>query len=267
MIHWNVDPVLFSLGFISPRWYGVLFALAFVFSYYIMRGIFRKEKKPIEDLDLLTIYMIIGTIAGARLGHMLYEPEIFLQNPLNVFAIWNGGLASHGGAAGIMFCAFLFRRKRPQYTWIWLLDRLTIVAAISGMCIRIGNLFNSEILGLPTNVPWGVVFELDKTEPRMVPRHPAQVYEALICLALFFVMRWMYNRGAATNHPGRMIGVFLILLFTARFFVEFLKERQVAFEAGMALDMGQLLSLPFIALGVWFLLYRSPQTRQPKPAH
>lgn len=258
-MHWNVDPVLFSLGPLSPRWYGVLFALAFVFSYYIMRSIFKAERKPMVDLDALTIYMIVGTILGARIGHvMFYEPEILLDNPLALFAIWQGGLASHGGALGIILGLYLFHRKHKSYSMIWLLDRLAIVAAISGMCIRIGNLFNSEILGYPTNVPWAVVFDLKSP----IPRHPAQVYEALLCLALFILTWAMYKRGVAFAHPGRLIGVFLVLLFTGRFLIEFLKERQVDFESVLPLDMGQLLSIPFIVAGVWFLFRPSV----PKPA-
>lgn len=254
MIHWNVDPVLFTLGPISPRWYGVLFALAFVLSYYIMRSIFRAEKKPIVDLDALTIYMIVGTILGARIGHVLfYEPQIMADNPLELFAIWKGGLASHGGALGIILGLYLFHRSRRSYGMVWLLDRLAIVAAISGMCIRIGNLFNSEILGRPTDVPWAFVFEFED----MQPRHPAQLYEAIVCLAIFVLTWWMYKRGVAFSNPGRIIGTFLVLLFTARFFIEFIKERQVAFENGLPLDMGQLLSLPFIAVGVWFLVRRT----------
>ena len=258
MIHWHVDPVLFTLGPISPRWYGVLFALSFVLSYYIMRAIFRNERKPLVDLDALTIYMIVGTILGARLGHVLfYEPQIIQENPLELFAIWKGGLASHGGALGIILGLYLFHRKRPAYGMVWLLDRLAIVAAISGMCIRIGNLFNSEILGRPTDVPWAFVFEFED----MQPRHPAQLYEALLCLALFILLWMMYKRGVAFSHPGRLIGTFLVLLFAGRFLIEFIKERQVAFEAGLPLDMGQLLSLPFIAVGVWFLV--RPSASQP----
>lgn len=242
----------------------MLFALAFVLSYYIMRSIFRKERKPIVQLDQLTIYMIVGTIMGARIGHVLfYEPDIFLNNPLELFAIWKGGLASHGGALGIILGLYLFHLRHRSYSMIWLLDRLAIVAAISGMCIRIGNLFNSEILGRPTDVPWAFVFEFED----MQPRHPAQLYEAVLCLSLFVLTWMMYKRGVAFKHPGRIIGTFLILLFVGRFLVEFIKERQVGFENSLPLDMGQLLSLPFIAVGVWLLLRPwtpGPVSREPR---
>lgn len=253
MIQWNVDPVMFDLGFIAPRWYGILFAAAFIVSYYIMKWIFVREKRPIQDLDTLSIYMMVATILGARAGHMFfYEPDALLSDPLVFFAIWQGGLASHGGAIGIMAALWLFSRRRKGYSFMWLLDRLAIVAAISGMLIRIGNLMNSEIIGRPTNVGWAVWFR--RVDPMPVYRHPAQIYEAILCLGLFLLLVMMYRRGAAEKTEGRLIGVFLLLLFTGRFLIEFLKERQVAFEAALPIDMGQILSLPFIAIGIWFLL-------------
>lgn len=251
MIHWNVDPAAFDLGFIAPRWYGVMFAMAFFLSYIVMRKVYVREHRTQEDLDALTITIIVSTIVGARLGHVFfYEPSIMLNDPLETFAVWHGGLASHGGALGIITGLWIYHKRRPSYSFIWLLDRLAIVAALSGMCIRIGNLFNSEIIGRETNVPWAFVFE----RVDMIPRHPTQIYEALVCLVLFVVLWRMYNAGVAQRTPGRLIGLFLVLLFTARFLIEFLKERQVDFEASLPIDMGQILSIPFIAVGVWLLL-------------
>ncbi|MBK6291162.1 MAG: prolipoprotein diacylglyceryl transferase [Ignavibacteria bacterium] len=256
MTEWNVDPTIFTLGPLSPRWYGVLFATAFLLSYQVMKKIFVTEKKELKDLDLLTIYMIAGTILGARLGHVLfYEPEIVLKNPFELFAIWHGGLASHGGAIGIITGLWLFHRKRKGYSMTWLLDRLAIVAALSGMCIRIGNLFNSEIVGRPTDVPWAFWFKLNDVLP--VWRHPAQVYEALLCLVIFIGLWLLYRKGVAMAAPGRLFGIFLVVLFTGRFLVEFLKEHQVGFEASLPIDMGQILSIPFIAAGVWYLVRSS----------
>ncbi|MCX6141001.1 MAG: prolipoprotein diacylglyceryl transferase [Candidatus Kapabacteria bacterium] len=253
MIEWNVDPTIFTLGPLSPRWYGVLFATAFLLSYQVMKKIFLAEKLELKDLDSLTIYMIVGTILGARLGHVLfYEPQIALENPFEVFAIWHGGLASHGGAFGIIAGLWLFHRKRRSYTMTWLLDRLAIVAALSGMCIRLGNLFNSEILGRPTDAPWAVWFKLNDALP--VGRHPAQVYEAILCLVIFLGLWTLYKRGLALSNPGRIFGIFLVVLFTGRFLIEFIKERQVGFEAALPIDMGQILSIPFIAAGVWYLV-------------
>jgi prolipoprotein diacylglyceryl transferase len=265
MIEWNVDPVLFTLGPLSPRWYGVLFALAFYLSYRVMRTVYLGERKDLRDLDALTIHMIVGTILGARLGHVLfYEPEILLSSPLEVFAIWHGGLASHGGALGIITGLWIYHKRRPSYGMTWLLDRLAIVAALSGMCIRLGNLFNSEIIGRPTDVPWAFWFQ--RVDPVVaVWRHPTQIYEALLCLAVFLLTWWMYKKGAAMANPGRIFGVFLVCIFTGRFIIEFVKERQVDFEAALPIDMGQILSLPFIAAGVYYLVRsaRGASTAQP----
>jgi phosphatidylglycerol:prolipoprotein diacylglycerol transferase len=251
MIHWNVSPIAFDLGFIAPRWYGVLFATAFFLSYVVMRKIYEREKRTQVDLDALTITVIVSTIVGARLGHVFfYEPSIMLNDPLETFAVWHGGLASHGGALGIITGLWIYHKRRPSFSFIWLLDRIAIVAALSGMCIRIGNLFNSEIIGHQTTVPWAFVFE----RVDMLPRHPTQIYEALVCLVLFIVLWRMYNAGVATRNPGRLIGMFLVLLFTARFFIEFLKERQVDFENSLPIDMGQILSIPFVVVGAWLLL-------------
>jgi prolipoprotein diacylglyceryl transferase len=261
MIHWNVDPLAFSLGPLQPRWYGLMFATAFLSSYVVMRTIYRREGRSQDDLDALTITMILSTIIGARLGHVFfYEPEIMLNDPLETIAVWHGGLASHGGAIGIITGLWIYHKRRPSFSFIWLLDRLSIVAALSGMFIRIGNLFNSEILGRQTDVPWAVVFE----RVDMIPRHPAMIYEAIVCLVLFVLTWKMYDAGVASRTPGRIIGTFLVLLFAARFIIEFVKERQVAFEYGLPIDMGQILSIPFILVGLWLLLRtRAAQPTQP----
>jgi prolipoprotein diacylglyceryl transferase len=259
MIHWNVDPVIFDLGIIAPRWYGLLFASAFMASYYVMRFIFERERRPLQDLDSLTLYMILGTVLGARAGHMLfYEPDVLLQNPFEFIAIWKGGLASHGGALGIIAGLMLFGRTRRKYTFVWLMDRLAIVAALSGMFIRLGNLMNSEIIGKPTDVAWAFWFQ--RIDPTPVFRHPTQIYEAVVCLILFVLLMLMYRRGYGERSPGSIIGVFLAMLFSARFAIEFLKERQVDFEASLPLDMGQILSIPFVLWGFWFLWHSRKQT-------
>lgn len=260
MIDWNVDPVLIDLGFLAPRWYGLLFASAFIASFYVMRSVFERERRPLADLDSLTLYMILGTVIGARAGHMLfYEPMILLSNPFEFIAIWKGGLASHGGALGIIIGLLLFARSRKGYTFVWLMDRLAIVAALSGMFIRMGNLMNSEIIGLPTNAAWGFWFQ--RVDALPVYRHPTQIYEAVLCLVLFLVLWSMYRKGHAERAPGRIIGLFMVLLFSGRFAIEFLKERQVDFEAALPLDMGQLLSIPFVIWGVWFLNRSTQQAR------
>ncbi len=260
MIEWNVDPVIGTLGPLSPRWYGVLFATAFMLSYTVMKRVFASEGKSRENLDRLTIAMIAGTILGARLGHVLfYEPALFIENPLEVIAIWHGGLASHGGAIGIITGVFLFARRTAGFSMTWLLDRLAIVVPLSGMCIRLGNLMNSEIVGRPTDVPWGFWFVRIDAVP--VARHPTQIYEALICLGLFLLMFGLYRKGLAMSRPGFMIGLLMVLLFTSRFFVEYFKEVQEAFEASLPIDMGQILSLPFILAGIIFVV-RSRHVQQ-----
>ena len=256
MIEWNIDPTLFTLGPLSPRWYGILFAMAFVISYRYMRIMFTDDSKPQKELDSLTITMIVGTILGARFGHVLfYEPQIFLDNPLEVFAIWHGGLASHGGALGIITGLWIFHKRNKGYSMIWLLDRLAVVAAVSGLCIRVGNFFNSEILGRATDVPWAIWFRQVDAVP--IGRHPAQLYEAVLCLAVFLFLWWRYKKRDAFTHPGRLIGYFMVMIFTGRFFIEFIKEHQVAFEAGLPIDMGQILSIPFVIAGIWFLMKSS----------
>lgn len=260
MIEWNVDPIMFTVGPLSPRWYGVMFALAFYLSFIVMKKIFLAEKKDLPQLDSLTIYMIAGTVLGARLGHVIfYEPEIVLQNPLDLIAVWKGGLASHGGALGIITGLWLFHKKYKGYSMIWLLDRLAIVAALSGMCIRIGNLMNSEIIGRTTDVPWAFWFQrVDTVAP--VWRHPTQIYEALLCLVVFLWLWSLYKKGVALQRPGRLIGMFLIAIFAGRFVIEFLKENQVDFEATLPIDMGQILSIPFIVGGIYFI-WRSSRTQ------
>jgi prolipoprotein diacylglyceryl transferase len=259
VITWDVDPVLFSLGPLNPRWYGILFAGAFLASYAVMRRVFLREGHPQRDLDQLTITMIVSTIIGARLGHVLfYEPQILWHDPMDVIAVWKGGLASHGGALGIIIGLWWFARKHPRYSLMWLLDRIVIVAALSGAFIRIGNLFNSEIIGRTTDVSWAFVF----TRVDMLPRHPTQIYEALLCIALFVLLWYSYKRTGAATPSGRLFGIFCILLFSGRFLIEFLKEHQEAFEASLPLDMGQLLSIPFVLVGI-IALVRSARTASP----
>jgi len=251
MINWNPDPAIFHLGFLSPRWYGLSWGLAFYLGFLLLRRVFAAEKRSVQHLDTLTIYMIVFTILGARAGHMLfYEPEVLLSSPLDFFKIWQGGLASHGGVLGIMLGLVAFRRRVKGYTLLWLFDRMAIVAALSSGLIRLGNLMNSEIIGTPTTLPWAFIFERVDS----VPRHPAQLYEALIYFAVFGLLWFLYKRGTGERKPGMLFGVLMTLVFTARFFVEFVKEHQVDFESSLPLDMGQLLSLPFIAVGVYFLL-------------
>ncbi len=252
-ITWDVDPEIFPVGPLSIRWYGLLFAAAFYFSYIIVRRMFKKEGISDEVLDRLTLYVFIGTIVGARLGHCLfYEPGYYLSNPVEILKIWKGGLASHGGAIGIIVALYLFVRKEKK-PYIWILDRIAVVAAISGFFIRMGNLFNSEIYGYETDLPWGFIFV---NAGESVPKHPTQIYEALAYLLIFIVLHSLYNRSTKGNtKPGMLFGWFLVLTFAARFFIEFLKEVQVEAEKGWSLKLGQSLSIPFILTGLIILYF------------
>lgn len=263
-IVWSPNPELFEItipgiGTLAPRWYGLLFALGFVFGYIIMHRIFKKERVPIRILDQLATYMIIATIIGARLGHVLfYEPREYFSDPVQILMVWKGGLASHGAALAIIIALLIFSRRNHK-PYIWIFDRIAIVIALAGAFIRSGNLMNSEIYGVETTLPWG--FKFINTDPSLVPKHPTQIYEALAYL-LIFVFLWMvYLKRDGKPRPGFLFAMFMILVFSFRFFIEFVKEPQVGFEAGMALNMGQLLSIPFVLLGIvtLFIIYRKPK--------
>ena len=258
MIHWDVSPELLRLGPFALRWYGLCFALGFLLGYFIVRWIFQREHKPERDLDRLLFYMLAGTIIGARLGHCLfYEPAFYLRHPLEILMIWKGGLASHGGAIGILISLYLYSRSRPEQPYLWLLDRIAIPTALGGCFIRLGNLFNSEILGTPTDVPWAFVFaRIDD-----VPRHPAQLYESIVYLLIFAVLLAVYRKLGERTPRGLLTGLFLALVFGARFLIEFVKVRQAAFGEGLPLSMGQLLSIPMILAGL-VLLWRADRTRR-----
>lgn len=263
-IPWNVSPEIFSVelfGFhFAPRWYGLLFALGFLIGQQIMFHIYRKEGKPESDVETLTIYMVLATVIGARLGHCLfYEPEVYLSDPIKILKIWEGGLASHGATIGILFGLFLYSRKKKDQPYLWVVDRIVITVALAGMMIRLGNLMNSEIYGHVTDLPWGFVFERDG---QTVPRHPTQIYEALFCLILFLVLYRIWNKRKSAMPDGLLLGIFLVALFTFRFFIEFFKEPQVAFENDMLLNMGQLLSIPAVLGGVLVLLIAQRNTRR-----
>jgi phosphatidylglycerol---prolipoprotein diacylglyceryl transferase len=253
MTHWNMDPEICRIGPFVIRWYGLFFTLSFIFGFFLFNWIYRKEKKSPIDIHQLMVYMLIGTMAGARIGHCLfYDLFYFLSHPLDIFKIWEGGLASHGAAIGIFLALSLYSRKHGDQPFVWLLDRMAIPVALAGALIRTGNLFNSEIIGVPTQKPWALVFE----RVDQMPRHPAQVYEASVCLILFVFLVIIYIRRNAQAPPGMLLGLFLSMVFGFRFFVEFLKEDQAAFERMLPLNMGQMLSIPAVMTGL-FLFFRA----------
>jgi prolipoprotein diacylglyceryl transferase len=370
-IIWSANPEIFpNIDRIPIRWYGLLFAIAFIAGQQIYYHFYKTEGKSDKDIETLLIYLVVGTIIGARLGHVLfYEPDRFLANPLEILKIWKGGLASHGAAIGILtsvylysnylvkinFREFIFRkRKREGQGFLYVMDRIVIVAALGGAFIRFGNFVNSEIIGMPTGTGRGVVFARDvidlfesdrnigkasvsysskrsapgskgnpvdliidfqkgiesesaintylqsqikqvlvnsisvnmhikeppdtpldyeltrnkngNYEARIhtfgIPRHPAQLYEAISCLFLFILIFFIWQKGWKKLAEGRIFGIFLIILFSLRFSYEFLKENQVEFENNMALNMGQWLSIPLILLGI-YLLFRRGSATQP----
>lgn len=251
-ITWDIGPELFSIGPFSVRWYGLLFAMAFIAGFKIMQWIYKRENKPVIDVEQLVIYVIVGTVIGARLGHcFFYNPEYYLANPLEILMVWKGGLASHGTSIGIPIAIYLYTKKK-KFNFLWQMDSVVIVTAFGGSLIRLGNLFNSEIIGKATDVPWAFIF----TRVDNVPRHPTQLYESLGYLILFLILIFIYKNYYKKLNDGFIFGLFLILLFTFRFLIEFFKEVQVPFEKGLILDMGQILSVPFVIIGV-ILITRS----------
>jgi prolipoprotein diacylglyceryl transferase len=253
-INWNVDPEIFRIGSFSVRWYGLLFASSFFFGYIIMLKIFKKEKIPVSVLDALTTYMVIGTVIGARLGHcFFYEPAYYLAHPAQILMVWEGGLASHGAAIGIIITIIIFGRVK-KLPFLWVMDRVVIVVALSGLFIRFGNLMNSEIFGHPTALPWGFRFLRAEYPQDLDPRHPTQLYEGLSYLMIFLFLWWYYYKKNGKPAQGLIFGMFLIMVFGMRFLIEFAKEPQESFEKSMILNLGQLLSIPLIIAGgvlVW----------------
>lgn len=250
-IIWDVDPVIFNIGERGIRWYGLLLATGFMLSYLIMARVMKKEGFKQEIIDRFSIYIIIGVLLGLRLGHCLfYDPVYYLSNPLEILMIWKGGLASHGGAAGILVAVWLFTKKQ-KLNYLGMLDRIVLVVPLAGSFVRIGNLMNSEIVGVPTQVSWAFVFK----KIGDVPLHPTQLYEAIFYFLMFFVFYFIYKKFNENRKDGTFLGWFLIVLFLFRFLIEFTKTEQVEFEGWTeAIKMGQLLSIPFIIFGIYLIL-------------
>ncbi|MFT5661986.1 MAG: phosphatidylglycerol:prolipoprotein diacylglycerol transferase [Sulfurimonas sp.] len=247
---WNVSPILLSLGGFSIHWYGALFAAAILSGFGVMNRIYKHENKSIETLESLQIYMVIGIVIGARLGHCLfYDPVYYFSNPLKILAINEGGLASHGGGIGAIL-ATLYYAKKNTINFIYLLDRLAIPTALFAFFVRMGNLMNSEILGIQTDVPWAIVF----SRVDLIPRHPAQLYEAIAYLSIFIVLSLVYIFKNEKIKAGFLFGLFLSLIFTARIAVEFVKERQASYSEGIIFSTGQMLSVPFLLLGLALII-------------
>ena len=286
-ITWNVNPVAFSAGPLEVRWYGICWALGFLFGYILMNQVYKKERMPEGAMDSLLIYMLVSTVIGARLGHCLfYAPEYYLSKPLEMIKIWEGGLASHGGAIGILIGLWIYVRQfnkstkkakgdKTRISYLWILDRIVIPVCLVGSFIRLGNVMNHEIYGTPTSLPWGFVFlrgqeqfcgTFDNYTPctswakccppeEWLPCHPTGLYEAFFCLLAMGLLIWMFKKDLGDKRPGLMFGTFLIIIFGSRILIEFLKNVQVDFERNMLFDMGQWLSLPFVLVGIGMVVW------------
>ncbi len=251
-IHWNINPEIFSLGPIHVRWYGLLFAIGFLFGYNQGEKMFKRENIDLQWLESLFIYLIVATVVGARLGHIFfYGWDYYSQHPIEILYVWQGGLASHGGVIGILIALTLWSRIVSKRSLLWILDRVVVPSALVAALIRFGNLMNSEIYGIPTTLPWGVIFERNH---ETIAKHPTQIYESLSYLLTFGVMMYMYWKTKAKDYQGLLVGVFFVMVFSARFLIEYIKEDQEAFEATMSLNMGQWLSIPFVLTGLLLIV-------------
>ncbi|MBR8803299.1 prolipoprotein diacylglyceryl transferase [Porphyromonas levii] len=259
VITWTLDPILFQFGGIRVGWYGILFAVGLiVFGGGILGKMWKHEGLSEQSYNWLVVYILVATVVGARLGHCLfYEPAYYLANPLEILQTWKGGLASHGGVIGIMVAVYLYSKKVSKQSMLWTFDRLCVPTGLVAAMIRLGNLANHEIYGHATDVPWAFRFIENIPQWQMgaepiftAPSHPTQLYEALTYLLTFGVCMWLYWKKDAYKHEGLIFGVAMIMIFVARFLIEFVKNDQVGFEADMSLNMGQWLSLPFILIGI-----------------
>jgi phosphatidylglycerol---prolipoprotein diacylglyceryl transferase len=270
IINWNVDPVLINVFGISIRYYGLFFVSGLVICSYILSRLYKRDNLPAEHLEKLTIYGIIGILAGARLGHCLfYEPSYYLSHPLEMILpvtflpgggikfIGYQGLASHGGVLGLLIAIYFYSRK-TKHSMIDTFDLIAVVSGLSFGFIRLGNFMNSEIIGIPTTKPWAVIFERVDN----IPRHPAQLYEAVSYFVIFTLMMILYSKFRDRLRNGFLFGLATVLFFTARILIEFVKENQVGFEDKLTLNMGQLLSLPYIAVGIGFIIYGLIKTKR-----
>ena len=259
VIHWNIDPAILHIGGFELRWYSLLFVSGFILGWYIMKSFFVREKLSTDLLDPMLYMLLICTIVGARLGHVIfYQPDYYFgswQGFWEIFMPWKGGLASHGGTIALLFGIWWYAKKygrKNDFDFVWTLDHIVIPVSFAACFIRLGNLFNSEIYGIPTTLPWGFVFERNG---ETLPCHPTQLYEAGTYLLLGCFLLWLYWKKLDKVYRGTFVGIFMIVCFGSRFLIEFIKNDQVDFEADMLLNQGQLLSIPFVLLGIGLLVW------------
>ncbi len=257
---WEVSPDILRIGGFELRWYGLTWAVAFGLGMMFFANFIKREKLPQKALDRIIWYGILSTVIGSRLGHCLfYDPAHYLSHPLEMLKIWEGGLASHGAALGLLFGLWLFSRQ-SRLPYVWGLDRIMVPVTVGGAFVRLGNLMNSEIYGRPTGGDWGFEFVKDnqwlENSPQSLPVHPTQIYEAACYIITFLILVWLYyRRDEGRKRPGVMFGVGLIGVFLTRFLIEYVKNPQVGFESNMSLLMGQWLSIPFVLLGVFMIVW------------
>lgn len=247
---WNIDPEIFRIGPVAIRYYSLMFVIGFISMEKYVQGIFKKNKLDPEIVSKLTVYIIAGTFIGARLAHcFFYNPGYYLSNPLEIIKIWEGGLASHGGFAGVLIAVVLFLKKYPQVKFRWLMDAIVGPCLFVGGLIRIGNFFNSEIVGHKATVPWAITFEaLDN-----IPRHPAQLYESIGYFSISFILAYLFKKKTDKSVSGNVLAAAIILSFTFRFFIEFFKDNQSTISENFPINMGQILSLVFVMFGIILL--------------
>lgn len=278
-ILWDVTPEIID-GWKTPNWYGILFVTGLIIGYFVVKRMYKQANMSEESLDKLVIYMVVATIVGARLGHVLfYGPywdqftpdgylieEGYFSHPLSILKVWEGGLASHGGILAIAIALIIYSKRVIHKPVLWVLDRIAAPGAIGGAFIRLGNLMNSEIVGKESDAPWAFEFvhywneDIGAYDP--TPRHPAQLYEAIAYFLIFLIIMYMFWKMSAWKRPGVILGTFFILLFSARFFIEFFKVGQAARDAGLSINTGQWLSVPFIIAGIIILIWGLKQKPQ-----
>lgn len=257
-ITWAVDPAIIKEP-LEIRYYGLFFAIAFYLGNLIVSKIFKAENIDSKWLDKLLIYVIVGTVVGARLGHVFfYDWEYYSQNPIEIIMIRNGGLASHGAAIGILMALGLYSKNVSKKSMLWILDRVVITIALAAFFIRLGNFFNHEIVGDPSNLPWAVSFKYASEGD--APRHPVQMYEAIAYLSFFFILLYLFWKTNIKQHLGKLFGWFLVMVFSARLFLEQFKINQSNISEDALLNMGQILSIPFILVGFYFILFHKAKT-------
>lgn len=261
-ITWTADPAIFTIGSKEIRWYSLMFIIGFGIGYKIVERMWRRESINPKWIDPLLYYTLIGTVVGARFGHCLfYDPGYYLSHPIEILKVWEGGLASHGGVLGIIVAIYFYSKHVSRQSMLWTFDKLVVPTGLVAALIRIGNLMNHEVYGHPTDLPWGFRFIENLhawrqgAEPIFsAPSHPTQIYEAVCYLLTFVLCMWLYFKKDAWKKEGLIFGIFMICIFTARFFIEFLKNNQEDFEAAMPINMGQCLSIPFIVTGIYFVV-------------